>query len=279
MSTAKPILITGVAGYIGSYIRTQAKLNKVPVVGADIAYGQNILDLKRKDIENVEYIIHLAAIVGTEACKKTPEEALRTNLEGTMHLCHIAEDIPIYYTNTNIGYPKGTSDETAELKSENVYGRTKIEAERVILEHGGVSLRLASVFGYSPKMRDDLLVHYLVKEHCKGAPKAFYDMDSMRNFVSIRDVARLLLDPIDLKRGEAYNVALAEHMTKRGVVRVIEQYTGRKFDAVEVQQKDPDKRDYYLSTKKIEEHAGFKAIWTIKDELSKLVRHYESTAV
>lgn len=276
MQIVKPILITGVAGYIGSFIRSQAQTKGIPVVGADVAYGQNILDLTKRDIQDCQYIIHLAAIVGTEACKKTPGEALRTNLEGTMHLCHIAGDIPIYFTNTNIGYPKGNSDETAELKSENVYGRTKIEAERVILDHGGVSLRLASVFGYSPKMRDDLLVHYLVKEFVAGKPASFFDLDSMRNFVSIRDVCRLLLDPIDLKRGEAYNVALDEHMTKRGVIKVIEQFTGRKFDWEEGEQKDPDNRDYYLSTKKIHDDTGFKAVWTIKDELPRLVKYYES---
>lgn len=283
MPTLKPILITGAAGYIGLKLIQRAMELRIPVIAVDIVSGsagpliknitKPVSELTEDDIDDACQVIHLAAIVGTAACEKNPEEALKTNLEATIHLCHLANKKPIYFTNTNIGYPQGASDETAELKSENVYGRSKIEAEKVILEHGGISLRLASVFGMSPRMRDDLLVHYLVKEFVTKEHIELFDMDSMRNFICIKDVCRLLLEPIGLKRGEAYNVCIPKHQSKRELVKLIENFVGPRSKK-ELGKKDPDNRNYHLSTEKVQKDAGFKPIWFIKDELPKLISYY-----
>lgn len=287
MPATKSILITGAAGYIGSHLLQKAVEQRLNIIAVDLAPVQfphessnvkviqkGILELTEDDVEDAQQIIHLAAVVGTAACEKDPETALKTNLQATIHLCHIAR-APIFYTNTNIGYPVGSSDETAELKSENVYGRSKIEAEKVILEHGGISLRLASVFGMSPRMRDDLLVHYLVKEFVSKEHVELFDMDSMRNFICIKDVCRLLLEPIGLKRGEAYNVCIPKHQSKRELVKLIESYTSVR-QKKELGKKDPDNRNYHLSTEKVQRDAGFKPVYSVKDELPKLIQYYSS---
>lgn len=293
MQTPKSILITGAGGYLGSRLTGSAVGSGHSVVAVDTFQGGkqglssvciserikikkcSVSELAKEDLHGVGQIIHLAAIVGSAACEKNPEEALKTNLEATIHLCHLAEDIPIYFTNTNIGYPQGDSDETAEQKSDSIYARTKIEAEKVILEHGGVSLRLASVFGLSPNMRDDLLVHFLIREFLTQDFPILLDLGSLRNFVHINDVCRALLYPQGLKRGEAYNVALERHYRKRDLVDLITPLTGIRKDTRCGDGKDPDKRDYHCSVKKIKQHAGFMAETTLESALPELVRYYE----
>jgi nucleoside-diphosphate-sugar epimerase len=292
MQAFKPVLITGAGGYIGSHTVLKALDSRQEVIAVDTFEGgkdhfkliashsrcrvlkKRVSELERGDFEGVSHVIHLAALAGTKLCEERPEEALKTNLEDTIHLCHVANDKPIFFTNTNIGYPKGFSDETAEMKSENVYGRTKIEAERVILEHGGVSLRLASVFGISPKMRDDLLLHFLVKEFVEKNTIEVFDMDSMRNFVHVEDVATILLHPWGLRGGEAYNLSFEEHFNKRTLIAEIQKHLSYRY-VYESEKKDPDQRDYHLSTEKIRTHRNFTPLASPREEIPRLIKYYE----
>lgn len=284
-------MITGAGGYIGSYLVRQALENGKAVIALDtfqngkeglldVAGHRNlrilkksIFDLEDKDLDGVSKIIHLAAIVGTEACKNNPEEALKINLDGTKRLMTLCGERRFYFANTNIGYPQGHSDETANLYSDNVYAQTKIEAEKVVLAYGGTSFRLGSVFGTSPKMRDNLLLHFLVKEAVVSQrlneKMAVFELNVMRNFIHLRDIARAFLRTYAFHRGEAYNLCLEKHYTKKMILEKLE------AGFQEVKGRDPDERDYTLSVQKARKHSGFSAFVLVEEALSELRAYYE----
>jgi nucleoside-diphosphate-sugar epimerase len=292
MSVSQSVLITGAGGYVGSYITQYALKKNFHVVALDtfvngkqgILYladhshlkvlKKSLFDLEKKDLEGVTRIIHLAAVVGTKLCDENPEKALSVNLDGTKHLCKVAGTVPIYYANTNIGYPTGVSDESAKLVSENVYAKTKIDAENIILDSGGISLRLASVFGVSPMMRHDLLLHYLVREYVSKEELEIFEPEVMRNFVHLKDVSRAFLWNVPYKSGNAYNVCIEKHYRKRTVLDLLQDKFGARR-IKNVNSSDPDKRDYLLLTDKIFRDVGFHTSVTVEQRLPSLVRYYE----
>lgn len=292
MQVPKSVLITGAGGYIGSYLTGYALGQGYRVVAVDTFQNgksgllglsghpelkilkKDLFQLTAEDLRGVSRVIHLAAIVGSRACEKDPEGAIRTNREATIHLCHIAGSTQIYFANTNIGYPKGASDESVKLEADGVYAKTKIEAEAFILAHGGVSFRLGSVFGVSTNMRDDLVLHFLIKEYYTKEELEVYDLNALRNFVHLDDVARALLWKLPYKRGEAYNLCLQRHYTKRELLNLILKEAGPRA-VKEISETDPDKRDYTLSVEKIKKDADFVARVSVEESLPSLIKYYE----
>ena len=181
------ILITGGAGYLGS-VMTEYFLQS----GHEVTILDNMMHNQTSSIiyshwktfnfingdvrdrvllkELVLYndiIIPLAAIVGFPACERDKELATQINYEQVKFICELAKenDKRVVYPNTNSGYGIGESGictEESPLNPISHYGVTKVKAEKEVLGIGGISLRLATVFGTSPRMRMDLLVNEFV---------------------------------------------------------------------------------------------------------------------
>jgi len=181
------ILITGGAGYLGSVITEKllSENNEVTVLD-NMMYNQtsSIIFSHKKNFKFVngdvrdkellkelvlqnDIIIPLAAIVGFPACERDKELATQINYEHVKFVCDIAKENNkrVVYPNTNSGYGIGENGECTEespLNPISHYGVTKVMAEKEVLGIGGISLRLATVFGTSPRMRMDLLVNEFV---------------------------------------------------------------------------------------------------------------------
>src|SRR3989344_2329326 len=182
------VLVTGGAGYIGSILVPMLLWARHEVVVLDnFIYGQTSLldccydslfrvvrgDVRNEDllgslVRQSDVIIHLACIVGAPACDKDPVAAISVNLESVRNILRFrTKNQPIIYPNTNSGYGIGQEGiyctEKTPLNPVSLYGRLKVEAEREILSRGNsITLRLATVFGISPRMRLDLLVNDFV---------------------------------------------------------------------------------------------------------------------
>jgi len=175
------ILITGGSGYLGSVI-TEKLLNKnyeVTILD-NLMYNQtssitfthnpnfNFIygDVRDKSllkslVNAFDVIIPLAAIVGFPACDRDKDLATAINYEHVRYICELVNGtkIRVVYPNTNSGYGIGESGECTEespLNPISHYGVTKVKAEGEVLGIGGISVRLATVFGTSPRMRMDL---------------------------------------------------------------------------------------------------------------------------
>ncbi len=179
------VLVTGAAGYIGS-ILVPALLARGAHVTAldtfarnDTALAANCAnpnfepvrgdarnkDLVHKLMAKADVIVPLAALVGAPLCEQDPIAAKTTNFDAVRLIVDaVSPDQVLLYPTTNSGYGVGQSDqfctEETPLKPISLYGVTKVDAERAVLDSGrGATLRLATVFGMAPRMRVDLLVN------------------------------------------------------------------------------------------------------------------------
>ena len=300
----KKILITGGAGYIGSMVSTKLvqqgfdvtvidKLNYDPRSLCHLLHYQNfhfiekdILDKKfiKSIIHKFDYIIPLAALVGAPLCEKFKKKALETNLNAIKFLIkNMKKTQRIIYTNSNSGYGIGDKkkycDEKSPLNPISLYGRTKVDAEECVMKFGNsITFRLATVFGYSYRMRTDLLLNNLVLLALKNKKLDIFEPHFRRNFIHVRDVADAIVFSIkhfNKLKNNIYNLGMSKaNVTKIDMVRKIKKNIKDLKIKYLVNKKDPDKRDYYVSNKKIEKK-GFKAKIGIDQGIEEMIRVYK----
>ena len=301
----KRVLVTGGAGYIGSKLVTKLLDKNYKVTVIDILKfsskslnhlfnNKNFTFIKgdvrnKKLMKNLikknDFIIPLAALVGAPLCEKNKKEAISVNLDSIKHLMRIISKKRnrIIYLTTNSGYGVGEKnkycDENSTLKPISLYGRTKVDAEKIVMKYkNSIAYRLATVFGYSYRMRTDLLVNNFVFRALKDKKLKIYEPHFRRNYIHIEDVVEGIVFAINnfIKlRSEVYNLGLSSaNLTKYMLAKKIKQ----KLKKIEIKiiknKKDPDQRDYYVSNKKIEKK-GFKAKVKIESGIDELIKVFQ----
>ncbi len=303
-NSIKKILVTGGAGYIGSVLTPAllARGHAVTVVD-NFTYGQTslldcchneLLTIIRGDVRDealikplaaaADAIMPLACLVGAPLCAQRPLEARSINLEAVrMLLRHAGPQARIISPTTNSGYGVGQAGifctEETPLRPISLYGRLKAELEESLLSDGrAVSLRLATVFGISPRMRLDLLVNDFTYRAVTDRFIVLFEAHFKRNYIHVRDVARAFLHALDnfeKMRGQAYNVGLSDaNLSKLELCREIrKQVPDFTFLEAPVGE-DPDKRNYIVSNEKIE-RAGFRPAVSLPQGIRELIRGYQ----
>ena len=302
----KNILITGGAGYIGSKLITKLlDLNyNVTVVDAlkfssrslNHLFGNKKFTFIKGDVRNLklmkslvkknEFIIPLAALVGAPLCEKNKKEAIQVNLNSIKKLIGmLSKNNKIIYLTTNSGYGVGEKnkycDEKSPLNPVSLYGRTKVDAEKIVMKFKScIGFRLATVFGFSYRMRTDLLVNNFVFTAIKKKKLTIYEPHFRRNYIHVNDVVDGIIYSINnfnRLKSNVYNLGLSSaNLTKYMLARKIKKKL--KYLKVDIikNKKDPDQRDYFVSNKKIEKK-GFKAKTTIESGIDELVNIFTYT--
>jgi nucleoside-diphosphate-sugar epimerase len=233
-------------------------------------------------VPRADVIIALAAIVGAPLCNVDPIAARTINQDAVIALSkRVARTQVLVYPTTNSGYGIGAAGsfctEETPLKPISLYGITKMAAEQVVLERGGVSLRLATVFGMSPRMRIDLLVNDFTWRAVTDRAVVVFEGHFKRNYVHIRDVAKAFehaVANIDRMTGQAFNVGLsAANLSKLELCAEIKKQVP-SFSYLESPiGEDPDKRNYIVSNEKMEK-TGWCPDWTLDAGIKELIRGY-----
>ena len=297
------ILVTGGAGYLGSIMVPALLKEGFNVTVLDnFMYHQNSLaeccadpafsvvrgdcrneELMKKLIADKDIIIPLAALVGAPLCSRDEIGAVTIGRDAVRMLCRIASPaqhivIPI----TNSGYGIGESGkfctEESPLRPVSLYGRLKVEAEQAVLARdNSISLRLATVFGMSPRMRLDLLVNDFVYRAVNDRALVIFEGHFKRNYIHVRDVARAFIHAIrnfDTMKNNAFNVGLSTaNLSKIELCEVIKKHLP-KFVYLESKiGEDPDKRDYIVSNEKIEK-TGYLPQYSLDDGIKELIKGY-----
>jgi nucleoside-diphosphate-sugar epimerase len=230
-----------------------------------------------------DVIIHLAAIVGAAACDRDPLLASSVNFESVRLLLRLrGPQQLVIYPNTNSGYGVTSGErlctEESPLRPISLYGRTKVDAETVLLDAPNtIALRLATVFGMSPRMRLDLLVNHFVYVAVKDGYLVIFEKDFKRNFIHVRDVADAMIHCIghsERMAGRAYNVGLDDaNLSKEELARKIQRFVPNFYLHFAPIGQDPDKRNYMVSNQRLRE-AGFSARRGLDEGIRELLKGY-----
>ena len=300
------VLITGGAGYIGTMLSTKLLSlgHKVTVVDL-LKYDKGSLNhlyfnknfklicddvrkknLMKKLVKKHDFIIPLAALVGAPLCEKFKKDAVSTNLGTIKTLCEIVtKRNKVIYLTTNSGYGIGEKDkycdEESPLNPISLYGRTKCDGEDLVRDKikNHVCFRLATVFGHSYRMRSDLLVNNFVYTAVKKKKLTLFEPHFRRNFIHVRDVVNAIIFTMknfNKLKNDVYNLGLSSaNISKIMLARSIQkQYKKLKIKIVK-NRKDPDKRDYFVSNRKIE-NKGFKATISLDKGISELIQIFSN---
>ena len=297
------VLVTGAAGYLGSVLCEHLLKANYQVTALDnLLYGQNSLfhlcanqhfnfvfgdtrnpELMQTLIKQVDVIVPLAAIVGATACDRDPWAAKSTNLEAIQMINQMRSPQQLLvYPNTNSGYGTQTGEtyctEETPLEPISLYGQTKVQAELELLKSPNVvTLRLATVFGVSPRMRLDLLVNHFTYAALFDGYITLFEKGFKRNYIHVRDVADAFIHTIEhagAMKSRAYNAGLdAANFSKEELALKIKAYIPNFYIHAAPIGSDPDKRNYIVSNQRLRE-AGFEAKRTLDDGIQELIKGY-----
>lgn len=297
------VTVTGGAGYIGSVlvpmllehgcevtVLDSFYFNQPTLLGCCIHPDFHILrgDVRdeqalRQAIQGADYILPLAAMVGFPLCRADETAARTVNQEAIELLVRIREEGQrIIYPCTNSGYGVGESGkfctEDSPLRPISLYGVTKVNAERAVLEAGNsLTFRFATVFGASPRMRLDLLVNDFVYRAVFDRTNVVFEGHFKRNYIHIRDAAGAFLhamEHFDEMKGLPYNCGLSSaNLSKLELcAKIKEHIPGFVYMEAPIGQ-DPDQRDYIVSNERLEK-TGWKPKYTLDDGIEELKKVY-----
>lgn len=297
------VLITGGAGYIGSVLCSYLLEKGFSVTAIDnLSFKQHSLlqcfsnpkfhfiqgdacneSLLKEEVKKAEIVIPLAAIVGAPACDRNPLLAKALNYDAILALLqHISPSQMVLYPNTNSGYGVGKQGEWCTEKTPlhpiSLYGKLKVQSEEKILSSGqGISFRLATVFGVSPRMRLDLLVNDFTFRACQDRCLVLFEEHFKRNYIHVRDVAKAFhfgIMNFHKMKGEAFNVGLSSaNLSKRELSEKIKTFLPNLYIHSAGIGEDPDKRDYIVSNEKLEK-LGWKPDVSLEDGIREIIAAY-----
>ena len=213
-------IITGAAGLIGQYC-----VNTAP----RWAPGWDVQGLSRTDLEltdrlkvdariralKPDLLIHCAALSRTKACEQDPDQAHRNNVEVTAHLAQLSKDIPFIFLSSGEVFDGKTGwySETDEPNPINVYGRTKLDAERVVLQNPQHTVVRIVLTSGTSQDGDRSFVEDMCRTAKAGKDVTLY-ADEFRCPLPAGVIARAVWELVDRKQPGLYHVGGSERLSR-----------------------------------------------------------------
>ncbi len=290
------ILVTGGAGYKGTVL-TKRLLDE----GYDVTLLDNFmygyepvmhlatnkkLNIVRHDIRNgipgmkdYDVIFHLAGISGFPACASNPHSAQLINVEAVRQIANdLAPGQMLINASTTSMYGKSgeACDETTPVDPVSTYAQTKQAAEQILHDCPNViSLRFATVFGFSTRMRMDLMINDFVYKAVKERVIVLFDSFAKRTFIHVQDAADCYIFAMrnfDKMKGAIYNAGgNSLNFSKEEIAEKIRQKVD--FSIINSEVRDKDLRHFIVNFDKIEK-LGYRPQKSVEDGVDELIRIY-----
>ena len=297
------ILLTGGSGYLGSVLTRKLLINGHYVRILDnFLFGKgslkDIQDNKKleqvtgdirdlsivgKSLKNIDTVIHLASIVGTQSAELDSKVSTEINFMATRNiaeLCKIYKIKQFIFASTCSVYgaqPDRLIAENSEVDPMDSYGLSKFQSERAILQTYDYPtiLRLGTLFGASHRMRFDLAINLFIAQAMNKEKLTVFGGEQWRPFLHVDDAAEAFSFAVENKMEGTYNVVwknLTINQMAKDVKKLIPSQVELSKDII-------DKRDYRVSGKKLERF-GFKAkkdiAYAAKEFKSKILEDVEN---
>ncbi len=308
------VLVTGGAGYIGTHvveklldngykvrifdncmfgtdpIKDLVKNKNVELIKADIGELAKLL----KAFEGVEYVVHLAGLVGDPACSVNKELTLKNNIIATNVVKELAKHNKvkkfIFASSCSVyGSSEEKVNEKSKLNPVSLYAQTKIDSEKAILADKSkdlhpVILRFSTVFGHSRRPRFDLVVNLFTAQAYNDGVITVKGSNQWRPFVYVGDLARAILKVIKAPIGkvdrQVFNVGDDKLNYTIGnlanVVKDIVIFDKNKIKVkLNIDDNINDKRNYFVSFSKIKTVLNFSTKTSLEDGIKEMVNAFK----
>ncbi len=290
------ILVTGGAGYKGIILTTKLLDQGYNVTVLDnfmygyepimhLATRKNLYIIKHDirngipGLEKYDVIFHLAGISGFPACASNPHSAQLINVEATRLIGRdLSPGQMLINASTTSLYGKSglPCNEETPVDPVSTYAQTKLEAEKILHDKSNViSLRFATVFGFSTRLRMDLMINDFVYKAVKEKVIVLFDSFAKRTFIHVEDAAECYLfamNNFDIMKGNIYNAGGNNlNLSKEEIAGKIREKVD--FSVVNSGLKDKDLRHFIVNFDKLEK-LGYIPSRTVEDGIDELIRIY-----
>ena len=305
------IMITGGAGYVGSYLIYKLLQEKHEVFSiddmsnGDYSYLEGLIepghivvgDIRDAELldnlfEDVDAVVHLAAIPGLVRCNENPEEAVSVNVYGTYQVLEAArkqgvKKVIFSSSAASYGIPRSLPvKEDHPLNPMNLYGVTKLAGEKLMRVYYDnfnietVTLRFGNIYGVGLFSRDNTVIPKFVRMGLEGNTLTIYgDGSSTREYVHVDDVVQSIMRATSStgKGGEAYNVGghsikirdIADKVTK-----AILETQDKKIDSSNLSERPGETQHLEYNIDKISSELGYKPTWNVDMGIRQLIEYF-----
>ena len=300
----KKIFITGGSGYVGAVLVLHLIKKGYFVTVLDLMiYGDEVLsshpdlnivkgdirdkNLLKKLIPGHDAVIHLACISNDPSFELNPELGKSINLDAFQPLVEISKNAGIkrfIYASTSSVYGiKEESDvhENMELEPLTDYSRFKADCEKILADYHSedfttVTIRPATICGYSPRQRMDVIVNILTNLAYHNREITVFGGDQMRPNIHIQDMVKayiiLLTAPKEKIAGQIFNAGYENRRVKE-LAETVKSVVGKDVKLVTIP--TDDNRSYHISSRKIKEELGFATTHTIRNAVEDLCTAFD----